>query len=174
MGRLDPTKGIHILIKALQTVPHLPISLDIYGISQASDAYLQELQTLAAKNPQITFNPPIPTEQVTVTLKDYNLLAVPSQWLETGPMVIIEAFAAGIPVIGSHLGGIAELVQHTVNGILVEPTSITAWSQALQRLCEDRKLLSQLRAGIQPPPTMATVTIQMLSIYQSVIKAISG
>ncbi|QSJ15275.1 glycosyltransferase [Nostoc sp. UHCC 0702] len=174
LGRLDPTKGIHILIKALQTVPQLPISLDIYGISQANDAYLQELQTLAAKNPQITFKPAIPAEKVMVTLKDYDLLAVPSQWLETGPMVILEAFAAGIPVIGSDLGGIAELVQHRVNGILVEPSSITAWSQALQGLCDDKKLLSQLRAGIQPPPTMATVTTQMLSIYQSVIKAIRG
>jgi glycosyltransferase involved in cell wall biosynthesis len=163
-GRLDPTKGIHILIKALEAVPQLAVSLDIYGISQASDTYIQELKALATKDPRITFKPPVPAEKVMATLIDYDLLAVPSQWLETGPMVVLEAFAAGIPVIGSNLGGIAELVQSEINGILVEPTSISAWSQALQR-CQDRYLLKQLSAGIKPPSTMATVASQMLSIY---------
>ncbi|MFN6460352.1 MAG: glycosyltransferase family 4 protein [Nostoc sp. DedVER02] len=167
-GRLDPTKGIHILIKALGGVPQLPICLDIYGISQANNAYLQELQTLAAKDPRITFKPPVPAEKVMSTLTDYDLLAVPSQWLETGPMVILEAFAAGVPVIGSNLGGIAELVEHEVNGILIEPTSIAAWSQALQR-CQDRDMLKRLSVGIKPLPTMETVARQMLLIYQTTI-----
>ncbi|OYD99139.1 glycosyl transferase group 1 [Nostoc sp. 'Peltigera membranacea cyanobiont' 213] len=168
LGRLDPTKGIHILIKALKAVPKLPISLDIYGISQASDAYIRELQALAAKDPRITFKPPVPTEKVMATLTDYDLLAVPSQWLETGPMVVLEAFAAGVPVIGSNLGGIAELVEHEVNGILVEPTSVRDWSQALQR-CQDRYLLRRLSAGIKPPSTMETVATHIRLIYHATI-----
>ncbi|AFZ27926.1 glycosyltransferase [Cylindrospermum stagnale PCC 7417] len=172
LGRLNPTKGIHILIAALRAVPDLPISLDIYGVSQgiASDTYQQELQALAANDPRIRFKPPVPAEQVTVTLVDYDLLAVPSQWLETGPMVVLEAFAARVPVIGSNLGGIAELVQSEVNGILVEPSSVTAWSQALQRLCQDRDLLMRLGSGIQPPQRMETVATQMLSIYRAALQ----
>jgi glycosyltransferase involved in cell wall biosynthesis len=81
-------------------------------------------------------------------------------------MVVLEAFAAGVPVIGSNLGGIAELVQHEVNGILVEPASVVAWSQQLQRLCQDRQLLMRLGAGIKSPQTMEAVAAQMLSIYQ--------
>ena len=166
LGRLDPTKGIHILIAAMLAVPDLPIKLDIYGISQSAGnaIYQQELQ-MAANDPRIDFKPAVPTEQVTATLADYDLLAVPSQWLETGPMVVLEAFAAGIPVIGSNLGGIAELVQSQVNGIIVEPTSVAAWSQALQRVCQNKDLLTRLNAGIQPPQTMETVASQMLSIY---------
>jgi glycosyltransferase involved in cell wall biosynthesis len=173
-GRLDPTKGIHILIKALAAAPELLVSLDIYGISQASDTYIQKLKTLAAKDHRITFKPPVPTEKVISTLTNYDLLAVPSQWLETGPMVVLEAFAAGVPVIGSNLGGIAELVKSEINGILVEPNSIAAWSQAIQRLCHDRKELMRLRAGIESPEAMEVVATQMLSIYHLAQKSSTG
>ncbi|MBH8561047.1 glycosyltransferase family 4 protein [Nostoc sp. CENA67] len=168
LGRLDPTKGIDILIQALQAVPELPISLDIYGIARgANDPYQQELHNLALKDPRISFKAPVATTQVTATLANYDLLAVPSQWLETGPLVVLEAFATQVPVIGSDLGGIAELVESEVNGILVEPASVVAWSQALQRLCQNRDLLMQLKAGIRQPQTMATVAQEMEKIYLS-------
>lgn len=170
LGRLDPTKGIHILIAALQTVPELSISLDIYGISQGSDAYSQQLLNLAKNDPRICFKPPVPAEKVTATLVDYDLLAVPSQWLETGPMVVLEAFAAGVPVLGSQIGGIAELVKSEINGVLVESGSVAAWSQALQRLSQDRYLLMRLASGIQPPQGMETVATQMRSIYSEALK----
>ena len=147
LGRLDRTKGIDILIEALRSVPQLPISLDIYGISRgANNPYQQELHALALKDPRISFKAPVSAAQVTAILANYDLLAVPSQWLETGPLVVLEAFAAKVPVIGSDLGGIAELVQSEVNGILVEPASVVAWSQALQRLCQNPDLLMQLES----------------------------
>lgn len=170
-GRLDPIKGIHILIKALQTISELPISLDIYGISQGagSETYQRELQTLVGNNPRINFKPPVASERVMVTLADYDLLAVPSQCLETGPMVVLEAFAVKVPILGSNLGGITELVRSQVNGILVEPSSITAWSQALQQLCLDKNLLKRLRSNIQPPQKIEVVATQMLSIYDAAL-----
>ncbi len=75
-------------------------------------------------------------------MQRYDVLAVPSQWLETGPLVVMEAFAAGVPVLGSNLGGIGELVTSGVDGLLVEPASIVAWRTALEALCRDRELLS--------------------------------
>ena len=43
-------------------------------------------------------------------LAGFDMLAVPSQWQETGPLVVFEAQALGVPVLGSDLGGIAELI----------------------------------------------------------------
>ena len=97
-------------------------------------------------------------------------MAVPSQCLETGPLVVLEAFAAGIPVIGSNLGGIAELVKHEVNGLLVEPNSVKAWCQQLQRLCQDTDLRMQLCAGISPPQRMKAVTEEMEELYQVILQ----
>ncbi len=169
MGRLDPTKGIHILIEALKAMPQLPINLDIYGISQPGSSYLQKLQILAEQDPRIKFKPAVAPEKVIPTLKDYDLLAVPSQWLETGPMVVLEAFAAGVPVIGSNLGGVAELVEHGGNGILVDSSSVDSWSQALQRLNQNKELIGRLRAGIDFPLGMKEVASQILSIYQTIL-----
>jgi glycosyltransferase involved in cell wall biosynthesis len=172
LGRLDRTKGVHVLIQALTAVPDLSVILDVYGISQVSlgDCYQSELIALANADARIHFHPSLTSAQVIATLATYDLLAVPSQWLETGPMVVLEAFAAGIPVLGSNLGGIAELVQSGVNGLLVEAASVTAWSQALQQLCQDRSLLSTLQAGISPPTNMAVVAERMRSIYRSVLQ----
>jgi glycosyltransferase involved in cell wall biosynthesis len=167
LGRLDRTKGVHLLIQALAEIPNLHVTLDIYGISQSSgrDLYQDDLVMLARTDARITFKPPIPSAQVIPTLLLYDLLVAPSQWLETGPLVVLEAFAAGIPVLGSRLGGIAELVKNGVNGVLVEASSVNAWAMAIQDLCLDRSKLAHIRSGISPPSTMKTVAEKMNFIY---------
>jgi glycosyltransferase involved in cell wall biosynthesis len=170
LGRLDRTKGVDLLIQALATIPNLAVTLDIYGISQSSgrDIYQDELVNLAQTDTRITFKPPIPSTQVIPTLIQYDLLVVPSQCLETGPLVVLEAFAAGIPVLGSRLGGIAELVKNGVNGVLVEASAVEDWAIAIEDLCLDRVKLAHLRWAISPPSTMETVAQKMEFIYRSV------
>jgi glycosyltransferase involved in cell wall biosynthesis len=169
LGRLDPTKGPDLLIQALRWLRDAQVTLHLYGIVQGAGgiAYLQQLKAMAAGDPRIVFLPPVASDRVISLLRGYHLLAVPSRWLETGPLVVLEAFAAGIPVIGSNLGGIAELVEHEVNGLLVAPDSPVAWRQALGRLAEDRSLLQRLRAGIRPPRTMEEVAVEMLALYHT-------
>jgi glycosyltransferase involved in cell wall biosynthesis len=79
--------------------------------------------------------------------------------------VVLEAFAAGIPVLGSDLGGIAELVEHEVDGLLVEPASPEAWGGALRRVLDDPDLLTRLRRGVRPPRRMGQVAEEMLAVY---------
>jgi glycosyltransferase involved in cell wall biosynthesis len=176
LGRLDPTKGPGVLIRALRSLPDAPVELHLYGIAQgpAGEAYARHLRALAAGDARITFLPPVPAEGVVSRLACYHLLAVPSQWLETGPLVVLEAFAAGVPVIGSDLGGIAELVEHEVDGLLVEPASPGAWGRALRRLLSDSGLLVRLRRGVRPPRGMAQVAEDMLAIYRLVPPAPAG
>jgi glycosyltransferase involved in cell wall biosynthesis len=169
LGRLDRTKGVHLLINALAKISDLPVTLDIYGISQSSerDRYQDELLTLAQTDSRITFKSAISPTNIVPTLIKYDLLVVPSQWLETGPLVILEAFAAGIPILGSRLGGITELVEDGINGILVDAFSVEDWVIAIQDLCLNRIKLDHLRLGISPPSTMGDVAKQMLLIYKS-------
>jgi len=99
----------------------------------------------------------------------YDLVAVPSLWLETGPLVVLEAFAAGIPVLGSRLGGIAELVRHGVDGWLAEAGDVRAWQRALRHLVNDPSLLTTLRQGIQPVRTTRDVASETLNLYERVL-----
>ena len=171
LGRLDQTKGPDLLIRALRSLPEVAIELHLYGIIQAdgSAAFFQQLKQLAHNDPRIQFFPPLPSDRVIALLHNYHLLAVPSRCLETGPLVVLEAFAAGVPVVGSNLGGIAELVEHEVNGLLVAVDSVEEWGRAIKRCDEDRTLLAKLRRGIRWPRGMDVVAQEMLLLYEQTL-----
>jgi glycosyltransferase involved in cell wall biosynthesis len=172
VGRIDPMKGLHVIIEAFTMVPALDISLHVYGIVQSAAAfeYEKKILALSSGDPRITFHGPIPPADVVERLRQYDFLAVPSQWMETGPMVVLEAFAAGIPVLGSNLGGISELVHSGINGLLVEAGSVERWADALRRLAEDPKLRLELKAGVGPPRSSLDVAQDMLALYNSILR----
>lgn len=176
MGRLDPTKGLHLLIQSIKEVPNLELTLDIYGVVQEENgtAYEKKMRFLAGDDSRIRFHTPVPAQEVVPTLRKFDLLAVPSQLLETGPMVILEAFAAGIPVIGSDLGGIRELIEDNVNGMRVASGSVKEWRQVLIMLCRDKELLTKLRQGIRPPRQMQQVADEMEDRYRKCIASACG
>src|SRR6266581_1252872 len=66
LGRLDSTKGAHLLIQALNNDRKLPVRLDLYGIAQGESgaAYLQYLKDLAAGDPRIHLLEPMPAGNV--------------------------------------------------------------------------------------------------------------
>jgi glycosyltransferase involved in cell wall biosynthesis len=166
LGRLHPTKGAHVLIRALQRLDANEVELHIFGVVQPGDEkYAEDLRRLAKLENNIVFHPAVPSEEVIDVLSDFDVLAAPSQWLETGPLVVLEAFAVGTPVLGSRLGGIAELVRDDVDGLLVQYDSIDAWTDALRRLAQDPALLERLRAGVRPPRRMRAVADDMLALY---------
>ncbi len=171
-GRLDAVKGIDTLIDAMGLAPDLPMTLDIFAVAQA-DA-LKRLQFgLVDKiggDARIRFRDPVSPREIVERLREYHILAVPSRWMETGPMVVYEAFAAGTPVIGSNLGGIAELVEHQKNGLLVDANSAPAWAAAFRRLVEDGELLERLKRGIGPVRTMDDVACEMQPVYCRAMK----
>ena len=173
LGRLDPSKGAHVLIEAVKSAPELRAVLAVYGVVQGDSnrAYLERLIHLAAGDSRIRFHDAIPSETVVSEMQGYDVLAVPSQGLETGPLVVMEAFAAGIPVIGSKLGGIEELITDRVDGLLIKPDSIDAWRAALEVLCRDHDLLPGLRGGVQQPRHITDVASDMSQIYTDAFAA---
>jgi glycosyltransferase involved in cell wall biosynthesis len=152
-------------------MPEASVALDIFGIvqGQADLDRLSELRTLAGGDGRIRFLPAIPNAAIVDALADYDLVAVPSQWLETGPLVVLEAQAAGVPVLGSALGGIADRIRDEWNGLLVRPfNSVAAWRAALARCDADRPWLSRLRSRVRPPRQMREVAREMAVIYAQV------
>ena len=173
LGRLAREKGIGILLEAMRRISSRRLKLDIFGIANDSEAEAVKRTVVDAGDQRIRLLPPFANANAISELRGYDCLAVPSQWLETGPLVVLEAFAAGIPVIGSNLGGIAELVEHEKNGLLVEPASIEDWVAAFNRLLTEPGLLSRLRLGIAKGRTMEQVADEMLAVYRRLTPSVA-
>src|SRR5581483_6588307 len=133
LGRCDRVKGIDVLTDAVRRLPAAaPVVVSFFG-PHWGDEYGRELLRRIGGDPR--FRPPavVPPEEIGRVWADTDVLAVPSVWLETGPLVVLEAFAAGVPVVSSALGGIAELVTNGTDGLLVPPGDTAALAAALGR-----------------------------------------
>lgn len=169
LGRWDPVKGVHVLVEAFRRLPNtLPVELRILAVSAGGDSeeYREAVRRSVGSDPRIHFLPDAHNRGSTEFLASIDALIVPSQWLETGPLVVLEAFAAGVPIIGSDLGGIRELVSHERDGLLVSHADVTAWTAAMVRLASDRGLLERLRQGIGPVRAMSDVARDMATLYR--------
>ena len=174
LGRLDPAKGTELLLAALRAIPGVPCELDVMGITQdeRSLSARRRIEALARYDPRIRILDPVDSSDVVDRLADYDFLVVPSQWLETGPMVVLEAFAAGVPVIGSALGGLPHQITDNVDGLLVRPfNSVRRWADVLRFAAVDRSLGARLRSGVRPPRSMAAVAADMRAVYADVLGA---
>jgi glycosyltransferase involved in cell wall biosynthesis len=173
LGRMDAVKGLDTAIAALRKIRDAQVSLDVFAIAQGGDALakLEQFRRLCADDQRIHFRQPVAAGEVVATLRRFDALLVPSEWLETGPLVIYEAFAAGIPVLGSDLGGIAGLIDDNVNGMLLPPGSVEAWSRAISRLANEPSLLRKLKAGCKPVRTAEDTARDAAMVYAKVLNA---
>ena len=195
-GRIAPEKGIDVLLRAMEMVK-IPVELDVYGIGAKPDRgegiedrgrveagggppsrkALEGLRREAGsnENPEIR-NPesrirwlePVKPEAVVETIRKYDALVVPSVWLETGPLVVLEAFAAGVPVIGSRLGGIAEMVRDGVDGILFEAGNIDDLAEILVQFVEKK---AYYKANVTRPKSTDEVAQEHKNMYEKFLRS---
>jgi glycosyltransferase involved in cell wall biosynthesis len=170
-GRLDPAKGVDILVEALARARGIKVELEIYGVRQPGcEAYFAKLKTATAADPRIKLRPALPSDAVIAAMRRCDLVAVPSRWLETGPLVVLEAFAAGTPVLGRRLGGVAELVSDDSDGVLLDADDPDVWAAEIRALANDSERIDRLRAGVRPPRTIDDVAVEMASLYRSMLR----
>jgi glycosyltransferase involved in cell wall biosynthesis len=171
-GRLDPTKGLDVVLDALVQIPEIPVVLEVYGIEQpGSAAYASRLRGLA--DSRVLFRSPLQSSDINRAMAECDFIVAPSRWPETGPLVVYEAFGAGTPVLGSPIGGIAELVTDGVNGILIAPNDSRAWANEIAALAADRDRVARLRNGIRAPRTMRDAAREMAAHYGSVLAPVA-
>ncbi len=96
-----------------------------------------------------------------------SMLAFPSTAMETFGRVSVEAQAAGVPVLGSDIGGIPETLEAGVTGLLLPPGEVVAWRDAILRLCDPSLLASMGAAArdyVQQHFSMQVIADQFLQI----------
>lgn len=149
VGRLERTsawKGVHELVRALALVAGRT-TLDVVGDGDA----LPDLQRLAASlgiADRVTWHKALPPSGVAAVLGRAGVTVLPSLTdAESFGMTLIEAMAAGCPVIGSDVGGIPGVIRDGIDGLLVPPGDVPALAAAIDRVLGDPELGARLGAA---------------------------
>ena len=102
-------------------------------------------------------------------MAEVDWVVMPSIWWENAPLVILEAFRHGRPVICGNIGGMAEMVRDGVDGLHAPVGDPAGLAAVMRRAVERPELWDRLASGIQPPKTIAQVAEDHLSLYQELL-----
>ena len=167
VGQIEPIKGVDLLIEAFSALPPgEDAELYVYGALDKNPVYAGQLAALARKDSRIKLLGGFSRAGIAEAFSSFDVLVVPSTWYENAPIVISESFAAGRPVVATHLGGMADLVEHEVNGLLFERGDRRGLGQALQRFLHEPDLRSRLRAGLPAVRAIQDEVEALLKIYR--------
>jgi glycosyltransferase involved in cell wall biosynthesis len=132
-GRLSPEKGVDTLIEAVGRVPAVRLHVAGEGPDRGR---LEDIADRTAGG-RVRFLGRLDANEVDAVINDALAVVLPSRWYENQPMIVLEAFARGVPVVVTDIGGTPELVRHGVDGLLVPPDDADALAAALRTMADD-------------------------------------
>lgn len=161
MGTLSEPKGLRWLIDQFQQLP-IEATLQIAGRGQLDD---EERFKALVNSPRVSFvgyqSPEDFYQQIDVAI-------VPSIWSEPFGMVAVEACAWSRPVIASRMGGLPEIIQDQLNGLLCSPDDPDSLGMAMLKLHQQPELLARLSAQARTSVASLTDVELMLDSYESI------
>lgn len=147
-GLIRPYKGVDVLLEAVRSLPPgTPAMLLLAGEPWGAlrEEVARTLADPALAGRVIARLEWVPEGEVETWLGAADLMVLPYR-SATGSAVAAQALGCGLPVVASRVGGLAEVVEDEVNGLLVPPGDAPALAAALRRVCE-ATLLARLTAG---------------------------
>jgi len=149
IGILLPMKGVDMLIEAFRRIPNKNAELLIFGKPYpyaGYEGYCALLKKNAAADSRIKFRGEFDNAKIAEVFAQFDVLVVPSIWLENAPLVIQEALLAKTPVLASRIGGIPELIEDGKNGLLFNPSDVNDLRKKLQYLIDNPSKIELLGA----------------------------
>jgi glycosyltransferase involved in cell wall biosynthesis len=166
IGRIVPEKGLETLLAAISALPREGWRLLIAGkVFPPLD--LATLQAGVRGLPVEWLNV-VPADDF---YKQVDLLVVPAMWADPGPLVVHEAFANAVPVVGARMGGITDFIEEGVTGWLYKPGDVNALADIL------RERLRIGRPGLPPESAFSrfrleTTPQRVAERYEDVYRAV--
>ena len=174
VGRLTKEKNLEFLIKAFRQVkdrdPQTTLVLTAQGPIES------ELKRLATNldlqlDRDVLFTGAVPYETLKHVYHSADLFVF-SSMTETQGLVLIEAMAAGLPVVAVKAFGVMDMVDHMIDGILTE-CDLEEFSQAICSLLENETLYNELKQGaLQKAYSMSSENMarKLEGVYQSLLQ----
>lgn len=168
-GRLSAEKGVSTLFQAAlenNEIRHL-----IVGTGPLEDRLKQEAEALGLSNVEFLGFKQGP--ELVEIVSGATCVVIPSELYENCPMTILEAFAAGRPVIGANIGGIPELIEEGQDGLIFEPKNPADLAQKVRWIWANRGKAREMgmlgRAKMEERFNAELHYEGLMNIYQSVL-----
>lgn len=138
VGRLDPSKGIAMVLEAAALArQQTEFTFHVLGTGSLE----QELRASYAGANWVEFHGKVSQDRIAEFMAKARLLLIPSLWPETVPGVAVHALYAGLPTIGARIGGIPEHVIEGKTGFLLPPGDVEAWRRGIEDALRNPALL---------------------------------
>jgi glycosyltransferase involved in cell wall biosynthesis len=168
-GRLAPEKGVDVLIQAVGLAGP-GVRLKVAGAGPEETNLKELTKGYAADN--VEFLGHVDSARLAQLMASARAVVVPSRWPENTPAVVLEAFAAGAAVVAARIGGVPEMVDDGVEGLLFEPGDVRELAERLERLAGDarsaRKLGAAGRVRLARDFSFEEHMAQLVEIYREV------
>jgi glycosyltransferase involved in cell wall biosynthesis len=170
VGRISHFKGVHLILEALKGMNENKVSLDVYG-PEPEDDYAESCKKIMDSMKQVSFKGKLEPDQVVHTMAQYDALVLASTFSEMSPLVIQEAFAAGIPVIASNVYGNAEQVKNGINGWLFKFNDAVDLQKKIETIIANPEILKEAKANIPVPVPrkFENVVDEYIQLYKSMV-----
>jgi len=139
VGRLSEEKGVSVLLEAWHLLD-LNLPLRIVG----DGPLIEKVATAAQHDRRIEYLGRLPRDEVRHQMREATLLIVPSVWYEAFPMVIVEAYACGLPVVGSKIGSLDSLIEDDIQGIKYPPGNPESLAESINYLVSRPNKLAEM------------------------------
>ena len=166
-GRLCRQKGPDLLLRA---IAGLDIETYIHGSGEDEATLREQCQRLGIGH-RVHFMGGCPQGEVVDAMRKYAVIAVPSRW-EGFPYVMLDAFAAGVPVVATRVGGIPDSVQDGTNGLLVPADDTSTLAAALETLLNDPTRCHALATAAQQTLlayTLGDIVDKTENVYRAMV-----
>lgn len=172
LGQHTPYKGLDVLMQAVaiveQMAPECITSIQVYGAG--AEAFGRDFVELLERLHQpvshkVHFQGSYTHQHLGAILSHSDGLVMPSTWWENSPVVIEEALAAGVPVLCSNVGGMAEKVRPGIDGLHFEVGNPASLAESIIQFADRPRTVREMRIPV-PPQAVAEVH---LDLYQQVL-----
>ena len=165
IGRLEPVKGLKYLIEAISI---LKTDLNLVVVGDGSEKHSLKLLVNDLKlEDKVIFTGKISNEKIPEYLTASDVFVLPS--LSEGfPVVLLEAMAAGLPIVTTRKGGLPEIIEDKVNGFLVNPGSPEELADKINLVLKDEKLAEKIsRVNKEKSKTynLKNIVLRLGSLY---------
>jgi glycosyltransferase involved in cell wall biosynthesis len=163
VGRLSPEKGVELLVEAWRELGDGPLELLVVGDGPLRDRL--------ARRPaaRLRLVGQLPAAEVRRQMLAARALVLPSVWYEGQPVAVLEALAAGLPVLGSGIGGVPELLAPLGRDWLAAPGEVASWVAALRALADPERVevaSARARALYERSFSAATAARALEGVYE--------